>query len=113
MTGPDPREARLPRWAQQQLTLLRRNLDAARTARGEGPEGSNVHLAGRGQQPDEPLGYDVGVVFDLADGGRITVRLLPGRGAIVATLSAVPGGPSRIAAWPVGSVNVLTIGPLR
>lgn len=50
---PDPREGKLPRWAQQELDRLRRNLDHAKASRGEGPEGADTFIrdSADGDQP--------------------------------------------------------------
>ena len=107
MTAPDLREERLPRWARQELAALRAELARALARLGEGPEGSNVHRAPRGmEETGGPIGHDVGVVFDLPGGQQVTVRHTPNRQRLVVTLSR-----EAIGAFPVGSINVLTIGP--
>lgn len=69
---PDPREQKLPRWAQQSLQILRRDLKHWRGMAEAGPPESNTYLHGyteRGEPAGTPLGMDAEIRFEL-DGER-------------------------------------------
>lgn len=107
---PDPREDRLPKWAQQELARLRREVRQLLDRTPDAPDGANVHMVGRVGEPATRLGRDVGIRFDLDDGHTITVRHVRNRSSITATIDARAGA---IAASPVGASNVIALGHLR
>lgn len=79
VSAPDPREEKLPKWAQQELFILRSNLDSARKA--AYPEDFEANTFVRDySRGDRPIGFNTPIKFYPDDSlGTIEVRVQDGR----------------------------------
>lgn len=70
--APDPREAKLPKWVQQDLFVLRSNLESARSKlHPETIEGCDTWIqeyGPRAENANRPIGKGTTIQFDTADG---------------------------------------------
>lgn len=62
---PAPREARLPKWAQDELNHLRNRVETLTKMANAGPEDSNTFASHLGSQVQRPLGADPMIDFYL------------------------------------------------
>lgn len=97
----DDRRQRLPKWAQQELQRLERDLAYAKARLAQGPEDSRV-IADPYSDPPRPLGSDTSIDFRFGDGwsDRINVRIDDGGIRVM--------GGSRLVVTPEAS-NVIRI----
>ncbi len=72
----DPRRAKLPKWAQREITRLECDLAYAKDKLAAGPEDSRV-FADPYSDPPRPLGHDTSIDFVLGEkwGDKINVRI--------------------------------------
>lgn len=71
---------KLPRWAQQRIEVLERNLAAAQAKLDAGPGASNTYLhawTDTGESVGTPLGTDVSIRFELGNHTHMLAGLTP------------------------------------
>jgi hypothetical protein len=66
--------ARLPKWAQNRISYLERDLQAAHKKIQDGPVDSNATLNPYSQEMFTPLGKDVTIQFGDVDGVNFTIK---------------------------------------
>jgi hypothetical protein len=66
--------ARLPKWAQQRISYLERDLEHARKKIQDGPKDSNATLNPYSPELFTPLGKDVTIQFGSEEGTNFTVK---------------------------------------